>query len=110
MSISLTSIFIFLLALITQISGAALIPKTDGFNNIGWTAACIASYIASTWLLAILVRQGVALNIVVPFMAAAVPLSTIAIAYLAYGQGVSLPKLGLLIGACAAIGIAGTLK
>ncbi|EQB09461.1 MULTISPECIES: hypothetical protein [Sphingomonadales] len=110
MSISLTSIFIFLAALITQISGAALIPRTAGFTDIGWTATCLASYIASTWLLAILVRQGVALNIVVPFMAAAVPLSTIAIAYLAYGQSVSLPKLGLLVGACCAIGIAGSLK
>lgn len=109
-AIPLGAIGLFLVAVATQVLGAALLPRTQGFTDATWTFLCLASYVFSLWLVALLIRQGVALNIIVPLMAAAIPLATIAVAYFGYGQLVSLPKLGLLVGACCAIGVAGAMS
>ena len=57
--------------------------------------------------MALMIRQGVALNIVVPMLSATVPLSIIAVAYFGYGLTVSPAKLMILIAACLGVGIAG---
>lgn len=109
MNISLPAILMFLAAVATQVLGTSLLPRTSAFTDLRWTTFCLSSYLVSLWLIAILIRQGMALNIIVPLMAAAVPLATIAVAYFGYGQIVSLPKLGLLVAACCAIGVAGSM-
>jgi hypothetical protein len=57
--------------------------------------------------MALMIRQGVALNIIVPLLSATVPLTIIAVAYFGYGLTVSPAKLAILIAACLGVGIAG---
>lgn len=109
MTMPLANVGIFLAALTTQILGASLLPRTEAFTNPTWTALSLGAYILSLWLIAVLIKQGAALSIIVPLMAAAVPLATIAVAYFVYSDPVSPAKLGFLVGACCAIGYAGTM-
>lgn len=90
--------------------GASLLPRTDGFSNLTWTALCLGAYVVSLWAIAVLIRQGVALSIIVPLMAAAVPLLTIGVVYFFFGQTFTIPKLALLVAACLAIGVAGSMN
>jgi small multidrug resistance pump len=48
---------VLLSAIGIEVAATSTLPRTDGFRNLGWTAAVIAGYAASIWLLAIVVRQ-----------------------------------------------------
>jgi quaternary ammonium compound-resistance protein SugE len=73
-----------------------------------WTIACLATYAVSLFLLAETIRQGMALSLIMPILAALVPLATIAIAVLVFREQASWLRLGMLSLACALIGIAAT--
>ncbi|CAN5263955.1 hypothetical protein BH10PSE12_BH10PSE12_06030 [soil metagenome] len=105
----LISLSMFLSGLACQVAGASILPRTNGFTQPVWTGLCIAVYSLSLWPLAQLVWRGVSLSVVVPLMAAGVPLLTIVVSYFAYGEAGSLTKVGTLIAACTLIGIAGAL-
>ncbi len=96
----------FLFALTTQIIGVSLLIRTRGFTQLGWTAATVVVLIASFWSLAWLLMNGAKLNILLPLLAATVPLASIMIGIFFYGEPASLLKIGLLITACALIGVA----
>jgi multidrug transporter EmrE-like cation transporter len=108
-NIPLSIAAMFFISLASQVAAAALLPRTEGFYHAGWTLCCLALFILALWLIAIMIKQGVALNFIMPFMAASVPVATIVVAYLWYGQSVSLLKFCLLIAACGAIGVAGAI-
>ena len=93
---------------VTQVAGATLLAKTNGFRDIGWTAACLATFAISLYALAETIRQGMALSLVMPILAALVPLATIAVAVTLLGEQASWMRLGLLSGACVLIGVAST--
>lgn len=99
----------FVVAVIGQVAGISLLPRTDGFTNLPWTAASLGAFIGSLWLLSLIMRQGAPLNIMVPLVAASVPLLTIGVAYFGYGQTASFAKLAMLVAACAAVGVAAAL-
>lgn len=40
-----------------EVAATSALPRTDGFRAPGWTAAVIAGYAASIWLLALVIRQ-----------------------------------------------------
>lgn len=40
-----------------EVAATSTLPRTDGFRNPGWTAAVIAGYAASIWLLALVIRH-----------------------------------------------------
>ena len=92
------------LVVVTQIAGASMLVKTTGFRDPLWTAACLGTYAISLGLLAETIRRGMALSLVMPILAALVPLATIAVAVLAFGEQASWPRLGLLSLACLLIG------
>jgi multidrug transporter EmrE-like cation transporter len=108
--LSLGTAGMFLVALIFQVLGAALLPKTQGFTNVAWTAGSLSAYCFSLWPVAQLIRQGVGLAAIVPLMSAAVPLASILIAYFAYGETGSPTKLAMLILSCAIISVASALR
>lgn len=47
---------LLLAAIAIEVAATALLPRTDGFREPGWSAAVIAGYAVSIWLLAIVVK------------------------------------------------------
>ena len=45
------------LAIAVEVLATALLPKAEGFTQIGWSLVVIAGYGMSIWLLALVVRQ-----------------------------------------------------
>ncbi|WP_176595015.1 MULTISPECIES: hypothetical protein [Sphingobium] len=103
-------IAIFLISLGSQVVSVSLLPQTNGFANASWTICCVIPFLISLWLIAVMIRQGVALNVIMPLFAASVPLASIAVDYFVYGNALSFSKLALLVGACCAIGVAGSIQ
>lgn len=101
-----TAVLLFAGSVIFQLIALYLMPMTKGLTSPGYTALWAVTFLIGVGLLARLVHSGVNLSTALPLMAAIVPLCTIAIGVLAYGEAASLLKIGLLVGACALIGIA----
>jgi quaternary ammonium compound-resistance protein SugE len=91
---------------IAQVGCAMLLGKTDGFRSVGWTAVVVFLLIASYAALATLVRNGAPLSLLSPIFAALCPLLVVAGAVLFLGESASWLRIGLLVVACALIGIA----
>lgn len=96
------------LVTVTQVAGATMLVKTEGFRDPAWTGACLAVYAVSLFLLAETIRQGMALSLIMPILAALVPMATIIIAVTLLGEDASWLRIGLLSTACVVIGIAST--
>ena len=94
--------------IVTQVLGSSLLVKAGGFREPVWTAVCLLTYLASLFVLSEAIRQGMALSLVMPILAAAVPLATIAVAVTVFKEQASWLRLGLLSGACVLIGVAST--
>ncbi len=106
---AVTGVPIFLLALAGQITAAITLPLTDSFRNPGWTAASLASYFASIWLIAVLIKRGLGLSIIIPLISGVAPLSIALIAIFFGGEPGSVAKISALAVACVMIGAAGLL-
>lgn len=106
--ISMRAVIMVGLIVVTQVIGASMLAKTIGFRDPAWTAACLAVYAVSLFLLAETIRQGMALSLLMPILAALVPLATIAVAVTFLGEQASWMRLGLLSFSCVLIGVAAT--
>ena len=84
----------------------AVLPGTEGFTRTGPTLLCLGGFVVTAWSLARLVHTGMQLSILMPLAAAIIPLATIAVGVVLYGESASVTKLGLLVTACALIGVA----
>ena len=104
-TLPLRTILMVALVTLTQIAGVTMLVKTTGFRDPLWTAACLATYVVSLFLLAETLRQGMALSLVMPILAAAVPLASIIIAVIVFREQASWMQLGLLSLACVLIGV-----
>ncbi len=47
---------LLLLAIVVEVVATALLPRTAGFTDPGWSVAVLAGYAVSIWLLGIVVR------------------------------------------------------
>ncbi len=106
--ISLKLVVMIALIVLTQVAAASMLIKTAGFRDIGWTLACLATYALSQFIIAETIRQGMALSLIMPILAALVPLATIAVAVLVFKEQASWLRLGMLSAACLLIGAAAT--
>lgn len=97
----------FLIALIGQVVGASLLPKTHGFLDMKWTVASLSCFDISLGMIAILVRNGFALSILVPLLSGMAPLAISIIASVFWGESGSASKITLLVVACGIICLAG---
>ncbi len=104
------TILLFIAVIVTQVLGGAFLPRTDAFSNLGWTAACLVTYLLSFWLMALMIHRGTPLSMLLPFMAAIVPLAVVAVGVVVYKEPASFQKLAWLVAACVAVGIAGLVK
>ena len=44
------------LAIVVEVVATALLPRTEGFTSLGWTALVVSGYAGSIWLLTVIVR------------------------------------------------------
>ena len=103
------AIMLMISAVAAQILGSALLPRTEGFTNWGFTLACLLAFGLSFWACARLVAGGLSLGIVVPLIAASVPLGSLVISLIFYGESASPGKIAALVTACALVGLASRL-
>jgi multidrug transporter EmrE-like cation transporter len=89
-----------------QLGGVILLPRTEGFTNLGATAALLALFAISYWLLARIVHSGANIGIMIPIMSTIIPLATVAIGVLVYGESASVVRITLLVTACILVGVA----
>jgi quaternary ammonium compound-resistance protein SugE len=106
--LSLRAVLMVAFVVVTQVGGSTMLVKTNGFRELGWTLACLATYLVSLYVLAETIRQGMALSLVMPILAALVPLATIGVAVFFLGEQASWLRIGLLSASCLLIGAAAT--
>jgi len=80
-----------------EVGATAVIPRTDGFHDLGWSLVVVAGYVGSTWLLALVVRT-LPLGLTYATWAG---VGTVAVAAVGYVQGE--PMSPLKLGAIALI-------
>lgn len=105
-ALSLPIIGGFLLSMLSQFAGLALIPATRGFTAPWPTAACIAAFLLGIGISARLVHNGVELSIITPLMTVALQMLVLVVAIAVYGETASLARIGLLVAAALMIGAA----
>jgi quaternary ammonium compound-resistance protein SugE len=106
MGVSLRTILMIMFVTGTQVAGSALLVKTDGFRASGWTALCLGIYVASFYVMANMFREGMPLGLLLPLLAAMVPLLAIIVGYFMLGETASMTRIGLLVGSCVLVGLA----
>ena len=104
--ITLTPAIIAILAasVVFQVIGLSLMPLTKGLTELVPSIGCGIAFLAGLGLMARLLNSGINLGILLPFMAAIVPLCAIAVGIMFYGESASLTKLSLLVSACLVVG------
>jgi multidrug transporter EmrE-like cation transporter len=102
-------IITFTISVAAQLLGTAMLPLTQGLTRPVPTLAGALGFLIGTGLMARLVNSGVNLSVLVPLVSAAVPLASIAMGVLLFGDTPSVPKLALLLAACGLIGFASKL-
>lgn len=104
------NIALFVFMVVTQILAVSLLPRTAGFTSLQWTAACLGVYAISLGSLARILHMGVPLGLMIPIMSALIPLATIAIGVMVYGEAAPPLRILLLCGACGLIAVASTVR
>ena len=109
--ITLTPTIIAMLAasVVFQVIGLSLMPLTKGLTELVPSIGCGIAFLAGLGLMARLLNSGINLGILLPFMAAIVPLCAIAVGIMFYGESASLTKLSLLVSACLVVGFASSI-
>ena len=109
--ITLTPAIIAMLAasVVFQVIGLSLMPLTKGLTELVPSIGCGIAFLAGLGLMARLLNSGINLGILLPFMAAIVPLCAIAVGIMFYGESASLTKRSLLVSACLVVGFASSI-
>ena len=99
-------IITFTISLASQLLGVAMLPLTQGLTRPVPTLIGALGFLIGTDLMARLVNSGVNLSVLIPLNSTAVPLASIAMGVLLFGDTLSVPKLAVLLAACSLIGFA----
>lgn len=97
-------------SVVAQLIGISLLPKTQGFSRPIPTVFCTLIFLVGFTMIAKLTYNGMSLGVMMPGMAAVVPLGTVVIGVLAYRENASIPRIGFLVGACILVGLANQLR
>ena len=108
-AISPTIIFMILVSGAAQLLALSLLPLTRGFTQPWPTLVVCTSLLLGVGVLARVANSGVNISILVPILAAVVPIGTIIVGVFAYGEAASLARISVLILACMLIGLANLL-
>jgi multidrug transporter EmrE-like cation transporter len=110
MELSFASAGLFLVLISSQMVAISLLPRTAGFTDLYWTVACLGLYAISMWCLAYMIHAGMPLSVMIPILAALVPLVAIGIGVVFYKETASVLKIAILCGACGMVGVASLMK
>lgn len=105
-AMSLPTLGLFFFSMLCQIAGITILPMTRGFQSPLWAVLCVASFALAMFAMARLIFAGATIGILLPLMAATVPLATMVLGIVLYGESASLVKIAALIGACGLIAVA----
>ena len=100
------TVITFAVVLTSQLVGVALLPKTQGYTHVGYSLAQLSMFAVSFAAMARLIRSGVDLGILIPLLSTAMPLASVGIGILLYGESASPGRVALLVVACVLVGIA----
>lgn len=92
--------------IVSNILAISVLPRTAGFTKILPTLFCIVGFVVTAWSLSRLVHTGVQLSVLIPLAAAVIPLATIFVGVIYFGEPASPMKMGLLVAACGLVGLA----
>jgi multidrug transporter EmrE-like cation transporter len=109
-TISLRVIGLFFAAVGFQLLAVMFLPRTRGFTNPLPTVACAVLFVCGIWMVARMYYGGARLGIMMPLLAAVIPLGIIVIGVYMYGESASMLKIALLVGACGLIGAAASVS
>jgi len=107
-NLSLGLVVTFVGTIVFQLFGLVMLPLTKGFTNPLPTLGAAIGFLVGIGLMARLINSGVNLGVLIPILAATIPLAAIAFGVLVYGEPASLLKITLLVAACGLIGFAGS--
>ena len=93
-------------SVVFQVIGASLLPMTKGVTEIIPSLGCGIAFAAGLGMMARLINSGINLSVLLPFMAAVVPLCAIGVGIIFYGESASTIKIALLAFSCLIIGFA----
>lgn len=105
-AISPTIVGLVLLSAASQILGLFIMPATKGLTQPLPTLGFALCFAIGIGLLARISNMGVNLGLLIPIVAALVPLGAVAIGVLFLNEPASLAKIGTLVFACVLIGVA----
>jgi multidrug transporter EmrE-like cation transporter len=105
-TISLRVVGLFFASVGFQLLAVMLLPQTRGFTNPLPTIGCAGLFVCGIWMVARLYYGGAKLGIMMPLLAAVIPMGIIAIGIFMYGESASFLKVTLLLAACGLIGTA----
>lgn len=103
---TLRAAVLFAVVVAGQIGGSTLLGFTSAFTRPGWSIACALAYAVSLYSLAVLIKEGAPLSLLMPLLAAVVPLGTIVMALTILGEPASWTRVALLCLSCLVIGAA----
>ena len=99
-------VFMFAVSIVFQVFGIAMLPLTKGLTQPMPTLGLAVGFLVGIGLMARLIHSGVSLSMLIPIMAATVPLASIVLGVVVYGEVASLAKITMLVTACGLIGFA----
>jgi multidrug transporter EmrE-like cation transporter len=102
-------IITFTISLAAQVLGMAMLPLTQGLTRPVPTLIGALGFLIGLGLMARLLHNGVNISMLIPLMSTAMPLASIAMGVLWFGDSLSVPKLAVLLAACGLIGFASKL-
>lgn len=105
-AVSPTIIGLVFLSALAQIAGLTMMPATKGLTQPWPTLGLALGFVVGIGILAKISDMGVNLSLLIPFVAALVPLGAVVVGVFMYGEPASFAKIGILITACVLIGVA----
>lgn len=106
--LTVRAVVLFAIVVIGQIAGSVTLGMTAGFTRVGWSLLCAAAYVASLYALALLLKEGAPLSVMMPLLAAVVPIGAMVLAITVLGESASWARLGLLLASCGIVALAST--
>lgn len=92
-----------------QVLGISLLPITKGFTQPLPSFFAASGFALGIFLLARVANTGVNLSTLIPLMSTLIPLCSVGIGVLVYGESASLLQIAMLVFACGLIGTASAL-
>ena len=99
-------IAMFVTSVVAQLVGVMLMPHTHGFTKLWPTLGCGLAFAVGLWMVARMIESGAALGILMPLLAAVIPIGAIAIGVVMFGETASWTKVAMLLFACGLVGAA----